>query len=963
MGKISKKYIGLDQVGAAQIELENAAALKAKSADGLSSQDILEIDPSNLLQMLKHPYLPGDATSALQSIPKQQLDAAVSTLNGSISSLNTSVSTLQTDVSVLQGQMSTAIGNISTLQTDVSTLQGQMSTAQGQIATLQTDVSTLQGQMSTANANISTLQGQMSTVQGNISDLQTEDLSFVKLDGSRPMTGNLSMMPSLGVHYKITGLADPQDARDAVNKQYVDSIAEGLHVHAPAKVIINSTLESVSGGTVDYDNGASGVGATLTLSVPLTSYLGYTFQDGDRVIVNGQANAAHNGVYTVGSNGSLGSVFTRALDYNTPSEIAGGDFIFVQYGSGIANTGWVEPIGVTQVGVDPIVFVQFSGAGTYSAGDGLTLLGSEFNVNADTVTYTTEINSSNQVAVKLDPAGQLSTSSSGIAISSAFQGRMSTAESNISALQSGKANTNLDNLAAGDTSIPAGVDLRSLETDQVLGFRIFTANQASSVSGNIDLRTGTTAGFLSGRLAMLPGLNSNANAGSPTSIVTGGALIRSGTITGGTQGSTGTVVLLSGSIVSAGVAGDSGGVSIESGTVAGTGTTGIIRAVSGFNLGNGSSGNFFAGTGKSLSSASGYVSLFTGSIDAFSGMDNRSSNASTGGFYAGSGNILNPTGSNSGSTGETVIYSGEINASGATGSTGNVDLISGGHYGLGSTGLAQLQSGVIYNALSSANTGFAQIRSGDNAGSGSSGEVYIASGNNSGTGNSGNINLNVGSVVSGTRGTINLNGASVRVSSSMYFTSGGWSEIKTDNASGTTGSIGFKSGDSSSGDSGLVAIGSGDAPAGAAGNLVLFSGVGASGRGFVQIEASKLNMIGFIDMNSSKIVNLQDPTAAQDAATKAYVDSQIAAGTDYHKQAIVLSATDIANQYVDLSVQAIAQSCQIGVGQRVMLWEGLDYSVSVVGGVSRISFTGPSATGGAEELEAGQTLYIQCVIE
>lgn len=140
--KLTKKYIGANQVGSSQLELENNSSIRSKDSLGVA-QDLLKLNSVDELTLLKVPFLPGDAISALQAIPKQQLDSAISTIN-------TDISTLQTDVSVLIGQMSTA-------QADIVTLQGQVSTINGQISTLQTDVSTLQGQMTTVQSDISAL--------------------------------------------------------------------------------------------------------------------------------------------------------------------------------------------------------------------------------------------------------------------------------------------------------------------------------------------------------------------------------------------------------------------------------------------------------------------------------------------------------------------------------------------------------------------------------------------------------------------------------------------------------------------------------------------------------------------------------------------------------------------------------------------------------------------------------------
>jgi hypothetical protein len=88
-----------------------------------------------------------------------------------------------------------------------------------------------------------------------------------------------------------------------------------------------------------------------------------------------------NGIYTWATGGT---VLTRATDFNEPGEIDGGDFVFVTSGTKYNNTGWVQIDKVVTLGTDPIDFVQFSGAGTFLAGDGLSLTGNTFNVGAGT---------------------------------------------------------------------------------------------------------------------------------------------------------------------------------------------------------------------------------------------------------------------------------------------------------------------------------------------------------------------------------------------------------------------------------------------------------------------------------------------------------------------------------------------------------------------------------------------------
>lgn len=188
---------------------------------------------------------------------------------------------------------------------------------------------------------------------------------------------------TLGGLTSVAVTQDPTSALQLATKQYVDAVAQSLNVHAACAAATPSSLATLTGGTVTYNNGSSGVGATLTLSVALTTLDGYTLVNGDRLLIKNEVTSANNGIYTWATGGT---VLTRATDFDTNVEIASGDFTFVTNGTLYANTGWVQTLPVTTVGTSPISFTQFSGAGAYTAGTGLTLAGTQFSITNTAVT-------------------------------------------------------------------------------------------------------------------------------------------------------------------------------------------------------------------------------------------------------------------------------------------------------------------------------------------------------------------------------------------------------------------------------------------------------------------------------------------------------------------------------------------------------------------------------------------------
>lgn len=260
--------------------------------------------------------------------------------------------------------------------------------------------------------------------------MSTQDASAVAVTGGTiDNTAIGGTTPAAGAFTSVTMTSGtvstpPSTGNDIVNKDYADAIATGINFHPACNYATNAAL-----GTYVYNNGASGVGATITKSAPYATLAidGYTFvapgDIGKRVLVKNEPSVggfnAYNGVYTVTDVGSGATpwVLTRATDYDSSgtgqNEIDAGDLVLVLSGATNANTSWVQqtPLPIV-VGTTGITFVQFAAPLVYTAGTGLNESPSyTFNIANTTVSSGNYGSASSVPTFSVNAQGQLTAAS------------------------------------------------------------------------------------------------------------------------------------------------------------------------------------------------------------------------------------------------------------------------------------------------------------------------------------------------------------------------------------------------------------------------------------------------------------------------------------------------------------------------------------------------------------------------
>ena len=157
---------------------------------------------------------------ALDAVNKQTLDSSVTSINASLSQVNEKITSLTSRMDTAEKNIKTNTSNITSLTSRVTTNETSINNINTEITNIKQDITTVEGDYVKKAGD---------TMTGNL----TMGLNQIVMDTGHIAAGNNTLLfegyPEIDVDgAKISTVADPVEATDAANKEYVDNAVAGV---------------------------------------------------------------------------------------------------------------------------------------------------------------------------------------------------------------------------------------------------------------------------------------------------------------------------------------------------------------------------------------------------------------------------------------------------------------------------------------------------------------------------------------------------------------------------------------------------------------------------------------------------------------------------------------------------------------------------------------------------------------
>lgn len=244
----------------------NVALKFANLQDGLKLYAPLSFEPSPLrISNVGNPQNDFDAVNKI-------------TLNSEVSGINAELTDVNNQIAALTTRMGTAEKNITKNTSDIASLTNRVTTNETSINNINTEITNIKQDITTVEGDYVKKAGD--TMTGNL----TMGLNQIVMDTGHIVAGNNTILfegyPLIDVDgAKISMIADPVEAMDAANKEYVDNAVAGVKP--------TGDYLPLTGGTM---RGDINMGVNNSVRFGAANYALYQNKDTGHLVLTGNSN-------------------------------------------------------------------------------------------------------------------------------------------------------------------------------------------------------------------------------------------------------------------------------------------------------------------------------------------------------------------------------------------------------------------------------------------------------------------------------------------------------------------------------------------------------------------------------------------------------------------------------------------------------------------------------------------------